>query len=949
MKKQTLLLLPILLVMSLSACNTNKGKDSSKESQTSSETPTSSEEKSSEPAKIQYTITFKDESGNVLQSQKWDEGVIPSYTYDKPDTEEWDYTFLGWSLTLGGDVIEIPAVSADATYFAIISKEKKSYTIGFYKETGEEIKTETLVYNTQPTCDYTGPEDTEEWDYTFLGWSLSLGGEVVEVVPAHENVNYYASVSKEKKTYTISFYKEDGTTAQSGLLAYGEQPSCDYTGPQDTAEWDYTFLGWSLTQGGEVISSIPTVTGNASYYARVSKELKSYTISFYKENGDEIKSETLGYGSQPSCDYTGPSDTDEWDYTFLGWATSQYGDALESIPTVTGNAKYYAKVEQIKKTYSIRFMENSGSLLLESVVPYGEVPEYDYEPTSTKEWKRTFLGWATTPNGEPLPELPPVTGNADYYAQVKEEKNKYTITFNSQGGSEVASITEDYGTSVNKPDNPSMDGYKFVAWTFDEEGEQKVTWPYTITDNVILYAQWNEKIDVKAYFQTLINALSSNPYGYVPDTMKPDYAGNIREESDLNKDYTESQDVSQIAFGGHGEQWNMALTNIKQSETFYDVLSVGSEVIALGTLAVNNWLDTEPSDVSSHEFDETEYKAKITYQNKVLKYTIQFKTGWSIPVVGDILPQIDMSYDIATGVKIFRIQLNNDNAMKYVVNDNYYAFGMNLAIEIAGKIGSRKAYFEISKDEETEDVTGHIYEFLTYQKDESSEEKVLLPACADFYFSEDYISVVGNKASGLVLFDGFITELYDATSGRLLVYKVEETFEKWGFSKTYNTLFFNLNNIDNINYVKAIDNGSSDPHENNHDVYVNNKDSIFVATKNVWKKGIIEIKTSRRYDIEMRKQYFYTLDEQDKPVKHEVLTPMMFIQDDGTEPGETNFSTFEADILTDNLINGRVNLDYDHLTKVRQDYLNLIPVFKENKDKQDSDSIIEFIGDAEVI
>lgn len=784
--------------MSLSACNTNKGKDSSIESQTSSETPTSSEETSSEPAKIQYTITFKDEFGNVLQSQKWDEGVIPSYTYDKPDTEE----------------------------------------------------------------------------------------------------------------------------------------------------WDYTFLGWSLTQGGEVISSIPTVTGNASYFARVSKELKSYTISFYKENGDEIKSETLGYGSQPSCDYAGPSDTDEWDYVFLGWAASQYGDVLENIPTVTGNAQYYAKVDQIKKTYNIRFMDNSGSLLTESILPYGEVPEYDYQPTSTKEWKRTFLGWATTPNGEPLSELPSVTGNADYYAQVKEEKNKYTITFNSQGGSEVAPITEDFGTSVNKPDNPSMDGYKFVAWTFDEKGEQKVTWPYTIEDNVILYAQWNEKIDVKAYFQTLINALSSNPYGYVPDTMKPDYAGNIKEESDLNKDYTESQDVSQIAFGGHGEQWNMVLTNIKQSETFYDVLSVGSEVITLGTVAVNNWLDSEPSDVSSHDFDATEYKAKITYANKVLKYTIQFKTGWSIPVVGDILPQIDMSYDIATGLKTFRIQLNNDNAMKYVVNDNYYAFGMNLSIEIAGKIGTRKAYFEISKDKETEDVTGHIYEFLTYQKDESSEEKVLLPACADFYFSENYISVVGNKASGLVLFDGFITELYDANSGRLLVYKVEETFEKWGFSKTYNTLFFNLNNIDNINYVKAIDNGSSDPHENNHDVYVNNKDSIFVATKNTWKKVI---KTSRRYDIEMRKQYFYTLDEQNKPVKNEVLTPMMFIQDDGTEPGETNFSTFETDILTDNYINGRVNLSYDHLTKVRQDYLNLIPVFKENKDKQDSDSIIEFIGDPEVI
>jgi uncharacterized repeat protein (TIGR02543 family) len=61
--------------------------------------------------------------------------------------------------------------------------------------------------------------------------------------------------------------------------------------------------------------------------------------------------------------------------------------------------------------------------------------------------------------------------------------NKYTITFNTEGGSEVASITQDYGTAITAPEAPTKEGYTFVGW----EPELPTTMP---AGNLELKAKW---------------------------------------------------------------------------------------------------------------------------------------------------------------------------------------------------------------------------------------------------------------------------------------------------------------------------------------------------------------------------------------------------------------------------------------------------------------------------
>ena len=77
----------------------------------------------------------------------------------------------------------------------------------------------------------------------------------------------------------------------------------------------------------------------------------------------------------------------------------------------------------------------------------------------TKEG-HTFIGWY---NGESEWNFEtPVTEKLTLTA--KWQINRYTITFDTAGGSEVAPITQDYGTTITAPANPAKTGYTFAGW-----------------------------------------------------------------------------------------------------------------------------------------------------------------------------------------------------------------------------------------------------------------------------------------------------------------------------------------------------------------------------------------------------------------------------------------------------------------------------------------------------
>lgn len=106
--------------------------------------------------------------------------------------------------------------------------------------------------------------------------------------------------------------------------------------------------------------------------------------------------------------------------------------------------------------YTVTFQSEGGSEVASQI--RANTPA-DRPADPTKEGY-TFIGWY---NGESEWNFEtPVT--ADLTLTAKWQINRYTITFDTAGGSEVAPITQDYGTTITAPANPTKTGYTFAGW-----------------------------------------------------------------------------------------------------------------------------------------------------------------------------------------------------------------------------------------------------------------------------------------------------------------------------------------------------------------------------------------------------------------------------------------------------------------------------------------------------
>ena len=98
----------------------------------------------------------------------------------------------------------------------------------------------------------------------------------------------------------------------------------------------------------------------------------------------------------------------------------------------------------------------------------------------------TQTGWATVDGGEKVYGFDDVyTKNEALTLYPVWNTNKYTITFDTNGGSEIAPITQDYGTNITAPADPTREGYTFIGW----DKEIPTTMP---AENITLKAKWKD-------------------------------------------------------------------------------------------------------------------------------------------------------------------------------------------------------------------------------------------------------------------------------------------------------------------------------------------------------------------------------------------------------------------------------------------------------------------------
>jgi uncharacterized repeat protein (TIGR02543 family) len=387
-----------------------------------------------------YAVTLHANGGTI------NNGNVTEYTYGvgatlPTDVTRTGYTFKGWyyneNLT-GSPVTAIgDTETGNKEYWA--KWEINQYTVTVKPENGEADITITQDYGTPITA----PADPTREGYTFIGWDR----DIPKTMPA-ENITVTAQW--EINQYTITFDTNGGSEIAPITQDYGTE----ITAPDNPTRKGYTFKGWDK----EIPETMPAenITVTAQW------EINRYTITFDTAGGSEIAPITQDYGTN----ITAPANPTRKGYTFKGWD--------KEIPETMPAENITVKAQWEINRYTITFDTAGGSEIAPITQDYGTNITAPANPTRKGY---TFKGW-----DKEIPETMPAE---NITVKAQWEINQYTIAFDTNGGSEIATITQDYGTEITAPDNPTREGYTFIGWDRDIP----VTMP---AENITLKARWKD-------------------------------------------------------------------------------------------------------------------------------------------------------------------------------------------------------------------------------------------------------------------------------------------------------------------------------------------------------------------------------------------------------------------------------------------------------------------------
>ena len=424
-----------------------------------------------------YTVTLHANGGTI------NNGNVTEYTYGVgatlPTADDMTYTghtFVGWYDNENLTGSPVTAISNTETgnkeYWA--KWEINQYTITFDTNGGSEIAPITQDYGTKITA----PADPTRKGYTFKGWDK----EIPKTMPAE---NMTVKAQWEINQYAITFDTNGGSEIAPITQDYGTK----ITTPADPTRKGYTFKGWD--------KEIPETMPAENITVKAQWEINRYTITFDTNGGSEIAPITQDYGTE----ITAPDNPTRKGYTFKGWDK----EIPETMPAENMTVKARWEINQ----YTIAFDTNGGSEIAPITQDYGTAITAPADPTRKGY---TFKGW-----DKEIPETMPAE---NITVKAQWEINQYTIAFDTNGGSEIAPITQDYGTEITAPDNPTREGYTFIGWDRDIP----VTMP---AENITVTAQW----EINRYTITFDTAGGSD---IAPITQ--DYGTNITSPADPTRE-----------------------------------------------------------------------------------------------------------------------------------------------------------------------------------------------------------------------------------------------------------------------------------------------------------------------------------------------------------------------------------------------------------------------------
>lgn len=376
---------------------------------------------------IPYTVTWLNWDGSVLETDTAYYDSIPRYDGAEPTKaadSKYTYIFNGWS--------PVPSpIKGDVTYTAVYRNEPKTYTVTW--QLYDAINPSQIVATYTSSARY-GEAITDIPSIPKVHGYAGEWNNIPDTMPDHDITITGGYIDGAR---TVTWVIDTDKTVETVVMD-GNKPVYTFGTPKKpaTAEYVYTFKGWSSTPNGVVLGTLPTVNGSdISLYAVYDREAVSYTVKWIAD-GTVIAEQTVPFGSNvPTVavpEKTGH--TGVWDYN---------GTTMPAHDLVI-NAVY----TPIK--YNVSWI--IGESVVDSEWDFGTVPVFSGTPMmdSTVTDDFVFVGWDK--------EITAVEGNAVYTAVFDAIPRKYLVTYIADGVT-IKNQYVAYGLAIELIDVPVKEGY----------------------------------------------------------------------------------------------------------------------------------------------------------------------------------------------------------------------------------------------------------------------------------------------------------------------------------------------------------------------------------------------------------------------------------------------------------------------------------------------------------
>lgn len=427
-----------------------------------------------------YTVTIKNGTTTIdtLTSDIDGHVTLPQAL------ENGNAVFAGWSD--GNTIYETSEVITVTSNMTINATWTYASSVVFDANGGTIGENETVVVTLTGGLVTSLPEDPTREDYIFTGWHLDAEGTIKLDTSKPITVDtIYAGWEEEAAGPLITFDAREGTFNGNNTVSTYANSSGIARYPENPTREGFTFLGYGLNNwDNDVISVDYIFTQTTTVYAKWQEN--TYVIFDDGINETENPKVYVDENGHVTLPNEPTYDGRFFRYWYANINNQDVEITEETIieSSVTAYVKwgYYYNL-------TVKGIYNGTTILTTTVSVPTDIELDSFEAPTITGYEAE--GWYSDSNCTTslFPHTFGQHWNAEVY--VKYELKKYTVTFETNGGSSIYSQEIIEGETIIIPDNPTKLGYEFLSWYTDQAFNNEFVASSPITSDITLYAKWN--------------------------------------------------------------------------------------------------------------------------------------------------------------------------------------------------------------------------------------------------------------------------------------------------------------------------------------------------------------------------------------------------------------------------------------------------------------------------